>query len=238
MDDLIPTGQFSALTWLSPKALRLYQAQGLLEPAWIDPRSGYRYYSPTQVSRAARIALLRRAGISLGEIASYLDAPATERVHEWRAGLEEEFGERRRLLDQLVALDQPTEALTVTNDSTTTLQRAIPVLPSLDLDATQRFYADHFGFDPLFRYPDYAICARDGVQIHFWLTDDVDIPKETSCRIDVDGIDALYAEMQAAGVVHPNGQLQEQPWGMKEFAVLDGDGNLIKFAERTAPQAE
>ena len=57
MDDLIATGQFSALTWLSPKALRLYQAQGLLEPAWIDPRSGYRYYSPAQISRAARIGL-------------------------------------------------------------------------------------------------------------------------------------------------------------------------------------
>lgn len=236
MDDLIPTGQFSALTWLSPKALRLYQAQGLLEPAWIDPRSGYRYYSPAQISRAARIGLLRRAGISLGEIASYLDAPTTERVQTWRAGLEEEFAERRRLLDQLVALDQPTEASTVTNDTTTTMQRAIPVLASLDLDATQRFYADRLGFDAMFRYPDYAICARDGVQIHFWLTDDADIPKETSCRIDVEGIDALYAEMQAAGVVHPNGPLTEQPWGMKEFAVLDGDGNLIKFGERAAPE--
>ena len=52
--------------------------------------------------------------------------------------------------------------------------------------------------------------------------------------LDVEGIDALYAEMQAAGVVHPNGLLQQQPWGMKEFAVLDGDGNLIKFGERVA----
>ena len=238
MDDLIPTGQFSALTWLSPKALRLYQAQGLLEPAWVDPRSGYRYYSPAQISRAARIGLLRRAGISLAEIASYLDAPTTERVQQWRVGLEEEFAARTRLLDQLVALDQPTEATTVTNDTTATMRRAIPVLASLDLDATQRFYADRLGFDPLVRYADYAICARDGVQIHFWLTDDADLPKETSCRIDVVGIDALYAEMQAAGVVHPNGPLQEQPWGMKEFAVLDGDGNLIKFGERVAPGGE
>lgn len=33
----------------------------------------------------------------------------------------------------------------------------------------------------------------------------------TSCRIDFTGIDALYEEMRAAGVVHPNGALQEQP---------------------------
>lgn len=113
------------------------------------------------------------------------------------------------------------------------LQRAIPVLASLDLDATQRFYADKVGFTAVARYPDYAICARDGVQLHFWLTDDADIPKATSCRIDVLGIDALYEEMTGAGVVHPNGRLRQQPWGFKEFAVLDGDGNLVKFGERT-----
>ena len=112
------------------------------------------------------------------------------------------------------------------------LQRAIPVLASLDLEATQRFYADKAGFTPVARYPDYAICARDGVQLHFWLTDDADIPKETSCRIDVLGIEALYAEMTTAGVVHPNGPLRQQPWGFKEFAVLDADGNLITFGER------
>ena len=112
------------------------------------------------------------------------------------------------------------------------LERAIPVLASLDLEATQHFYATRLGFDALFTSPDYAISGRDGIQVHFWLTDDPAAPTITSCRIDVTGIDALYAEMQATGVVHPNGALQEQPWGFKEFAVLDGDGNLIKFGER------
>jgi catechol 2,3-dioxygenase-like lactoylglutathione lyase family enzyme len=124
-----------------------------------------------------------------------------------------------------------TDMTDMTHTTATTLQRAIPVLASLDLDATQRFYADKLGFDPLARYPDYAISARDGVQIHFWLTDDADIPKATSCRIDVTGVEQLYDEMVAAGVVHPNGPLTEQPWGMKEFAILDGDGNLIKFGQ-------
>ena len=114
-----------------------------------------------------------------------------------------------------------------------TLQRAIPVLASLDLEATQRFYAEKIGFMPVAEYPDYAISSRDGVQLHFWLTDDPDVPKETSCRIDVLGIEALYEELGAAGVIHPNGPLRQQPWGFKEFATLDGDGNLIKFGERT-----
>ena len=116
--------------------------------------------------------------------------------------------------------------------ATTTLERAIPVLASLDLEQTQQFYADKLGFAPLFTYPDYAISGRDGVQIHFWLTDDRRYAENTSCRIDVVGVDALYAEMSATGVVHPNGHLKDQPWGMREFSVLDGDGNLIKFGQQ------
>lgn len=232
VDDLIPIGQFSALTWLSPKALRIYQEQGLLEPARVDPGSGYRYYSTSQISVAARIAILRRAGISLAEVAEFLRHPGRDRVDGWRVALEAEVAERRRMLDHLSSLSEHEELVDMRDTTSTTMQRAIPVLASLDLEATQRFYADRLGFDPLFAYPDYAISGRDGIQLHFWLTDDADVPKNTSCRIDVTGIDALYEEMTAAGVVHPNGSLQEQPWGMREFAVLDGDGNLIKFSER------
>ncbi len=232
MDELIPIGQFSALTWLSPKALRIYHDQGLLEPAHVDPSSGYRYYSADQISVAAGISMLRRAGIALAEIAEFLRAPSTDRVDVWRTALEVEVTERRRMLQHISRLTERNEVTAVPDSKTTTLQRAIPVLASLDLDATQHFYAERLGFDPLFCYPDYAISGRDGVQMHFWLTDDSDIPKNTSCRIDVTGIEALYEEMQTAGVVHPNAPLCEQPWGMKEFGVLDGDGNLIKFGER------
>ena len=119
-----------------------------------------------------------------------------------------------------------------TDQTPSALQRAVPVLASLDIEATQRFYADKLGFTTLGRYPDYAIVARDDVQIHFWLTGDADIPKATSCRIDVTGVDQLYEEMSAAGVVHPNGPLTDQPWGLREFAVLDVDGNMIKFGQR------
>lgn len=76
--------------------------------------------------------------------------------------------------------------------------------------------------------------TRDDVQIHFWLTDRAEIPKATSCRIDVVGVDQLYEEMDASGVIHPNGPLTEQPWGFREFAVLDDDGNTIKFGEQSS----
>jgi len=121
-----------------------------------------------------------------------------------------------------------------TDTSRAQLKRAVPVLASLDIEATQRFYAEKLGFTAVARYPDYGIVERNGVQIHFWLTDDADIPKATSCRVDVDGVDQLYEEMNTSGVVHPNGPLTDQPWGLREFAVLDGDGNMIKFGQRSA----
>ena len=125
----------------------------------------------------------------------------------------------------------------MTNDVQASFRRAVPVLPSADLEATQRFYADKLGFQAVSRYPDYAVCERDGVQVHFWLTDDPNLAKQSSCRIDVVGIEPLYAEFSAAGVVHPNGPLRQQPWGFKEFAVLDADGNCLKFGERVAAPA-
>jgi DNA-binding transcriptional MerR regulator len=232
----MPIGRFAALTSLSTKALRLYHDQELLIPASVDPESGYRYYTAAQISVAARISLLRRAGIGLNEIAGFLRHPDQERVQRWHEQLDREVVERHRLLDHIGQLT-PKEINVMPTDHprTATLDRAIPVLASVDLEATQRFYAERLGFDPIATYPDYAVSARDSVQIHFWLTDDRRFAENTSCRVDVTGIDALYAELRANGVVHPNGELTDKPWGIREFAVQDADGNLITFGERTNP---
>jgi DNA-binding transcriptional MerR regulator len=231
VDERISIGQLSALSGLSPKALRLYHEQALLVPVSVDDDTGYRWYSPWQVDVAARIALLRRAGIPLADIAAFLDDPTPARIAHWREALDAEVAERRRLLDHIDHLT-PTRGPTVPVTTDATVLRAIPKLASLDLERTQRFWAEKLGFERLFTYPDYGISGRDGVQIHFWVTDDADIPKATGCRVDVTGVDAMYEEMSAAGVVHPSGPLTDQPWGFREFSVLDGDGNLVTFGER------
>lgn len=234
VDELIPIGRFSALTDLSPKALRIYHDNKLIEPAVVDRDSGYRYYSADQIDAAKTIAVLRRAGVRLSEIAAFLSDPTADRVTRWKAALRSELEDRLRVLDHIAASTTTKEEPPMIPIATASkLERAIPVLASLDLEATQQFYADRLGFRPVAAYPDYAISERDGVQIHFWLTDDRRNPENTSCRVDVNGIDALYQEMLDAGVVHPNGPLVDQPWGMREFAILDGDGNLIKFAQQT-----
>ena len=47
--DLLPISNFSRMTLLSAKALRLYDQLGVLKPAYTDPVSGYRYYRSHQL---------------------------------------------------------------------------------------------------------------------------------------------------------------------------------------------
>jgi protein phosphatase len=58
VDDLMPIGEFSDLSGLSPKRLRSYAAAGLLVPAAVDTDSGYRYYAPGQAREAQVIDAL------------------------------------------------------------------------------------------------------------------------------------------------------------------------------------
>ncbi|MBA2577646.1 MAG: MerR family DNA-binding transcriptional regulator [Euzebyaceae bacterium] len=58
-DARLTIGQFSAVVRLSPKALRLYDRLGLLEPERVDRFTCYRYYALKQAPRARAIALPR-----------------------------------------------------------------------------------------------------------------------------------------------------------------------------------
>ena len=61
-------GSFARLGGVSAKQLRAYDALGLFRPAWVDPSSGYRFYSPAQLPELRRIVGLRQLGLSLEEI--------------------------------------------------------------------------------------------------------------------------------------------------------------------------
>ena len=52
-------GEFSKVTGLTVKTLRFYHEEGLLEPASVDPRTGYRHYDERQIETARAIAFLR-----------------------------------------------------------------------------------------------------------------------------------------------------------------------------------
>jgi DNA-binding transcriptional MerR regulator len=68
-------GAFSRLTHLSIKTLRYYHQVGLLEPAVVDPDSGYRYYRPGQAHAAQLVRRFRDLGLPVADVKALLAAP-------------------------------------------------------------------------------------------------------------------------------------------------------------------
>jgi DNA-binding transcriptional MerR regulator/effector-binding domain-containing protein len=78
MATMLTIGDFSRMTHLSVKALRHYHDLGVLEPAAVDPFTGYRSYDTSQVRSAQVIRRLRDLGMPLDSIAAVLAAPDLE----------------------------------------------------------------------------------------------------------------------------------------------------------------
>ncbi|MFC4222265.1 MerR family transcriptional regulator [Lysinibacter cavernae] len=71
---LLRIGVFSRLTRISVRMIRHYQDNGLLEPGWVDPASGYRYFDAQQIGHAQLIIGLRNAGFSIEQTRAVLAA--------------------------------------------------------------------------------------------------------------------------------------------------------------------
>ena len=108
---LLPTGEFARRSGLSLKALRIYDENGLLRPAEVDPATGRRGYGPEQLQTARLIGMLRGAGMSLAEISLLLadltspqGVKATERLDHYLDGLERRHTGRRFLIGHVRAI--------------------------------------------------------------------------------------------------------------------------------------
>lgn len=111
-DALLRIGDFSRASSLSVKALRAYHEAGLLVPADVDPRTGYRSYSVAQLTDAAIIRRLRLLGVPLEGIKEVLaarDPAVTKKVlGDHGAVLQERLTSMQRSIEELQgALDTP-----------------------------------------------------------------------------------------------------------------------------------
>jgi catechol 2,3-dioxygenase-like lactoylglutathione lyase family enzyme len=131
------------------------------------------------------------------------------------------------------------QARTAATEQTSFVQ-AIPAMAVSDVPRAVAFFAEVLGFDSVLAQDDYGIARRDAVEVHFWAATGPEgsgaeprLAGTTSCRLQVDGITGLYEQCQARLVVHSNGRLSTQPWGTREFTILDPDGNAVTLFERT-----
>lgn len=102
---MLRISDFSKLSRVSAKALRYYDELGLLRPERVDPDTGYRLYSVTQLPRLNRILALKDLGFSLDQVARLLEEELPPA--ELRGMLRLKQAETRRHIDaELARLDR------------------------------------------------------------------------------------------------------------------------------------
>ena len=69
---LFQIGDIARLFHLSVGTLRHYEKRGLLQPEYVDPQTGYRYYSIRQFESLNTIRYLRVLDTPLNQIADFL----------------------------------------------------------------------------------------------------------------------------------------------------------------------
>lgn len=118
------------------------------------------------------------------------------------------------------------------------LDQAIPILLSRDISKSVDFY-QKLGFES--RYPinattDYVILCRGSLEIHLSFFPDI-VPSEShlACYLRVAQVDELFQAFQTLKLpvegIPRLGSLEDKPWGMREFYVVDPDGNLLKIGQ-------
>ena len=107
----ITVGDFSRATHLSVKTLRHYHQVGLLEPAAVNPDTGYRYYSAGQIPTAQVIRRLRDLEMPVAGVKAVLAAAGAPARNALIAAhldrLEAELAQTRAAVDSLRSLLQP-----------------------------------------------------------------------------------------------------------------------------------
>lgn len=108
--------------------------------------------------------------------------------------------------------------------------KVIPTLPVRSVDESVAYY-ERLGFELIATYPGeqtYAVVRRDDAELHFYEFP-VD-PKENlaGCYLRIEDAVALYDEWVAAGIgiLKP---IEETDYGLREFAVSDPNGNLLRI---------
>ena len=110
-----------------------------------------------------------------------------------------------------------------------------PKLPMRNKGITRDFYVRQLGFTEfgIADFDGYLMVERDAVQLHFFEFKALN-PKENYGQVYIrtNTIDELYNTFLGNNVqIHPNGKLENKPWGQKEFSLLDPDTNLLTFGQ-------
>ena len=108
---------------------------------------------------------------------------------------------------------------------------ACPLLPAADPSTNAKWYCAQLGFGLVADHGHYVIVGRDGIEVHFWQTDDKHLAANSGAYFRCADVDGLYETFRGAS---QGGRLiapADRDWGMREFYVVDPEGNLLRFGQ-------
>jgi DNA-binding transcriptional MerR regulator len=131
MSTTLSIGDFSLMTHLSIKTLRYYHQVGLLEPAEVNPHTGYRSYGVEQLPTAQIIQRFRDLGMPIDAVKAVLAAPDLDTRNALIATqvgrLEGELAQTQQAVQSLRNLLEPAHA------SISVEQRTLPATQAVGI---------------------------------------------------------------------------------------------------------
>jgi catechol 2,3-dioxygenase-like lactoylglutathione lyase family enzyme len=115
------------------------------------------------------------------------------------------------------------------------LEKLSPILPARDIAAADAFWQG-LGFYTVYSDAEYLLMKREGAEVHFFhhpglepATNDHGAYLRPS---DVNALDAEWATLDLPPTGIPRFErAADKPWGMRELALVDPDGNLIRAGQ-------
>ncbi len=105
----------------------------------------------------------------------------------------------------------------------------MPELPLDDVPAGVAHYRDVLGFRVNYQQHNIGVMDRDAVRL-LLIARTERHRGIGSAYVYVESADALYAELRANGA-SVQGEPVSRPWGLREFEVLDPEGNRLTFGQ-------
>ena len=109
------------------------------------------------------------------------------------------------------------------------LVRAVPVLRTDDLEASMRFW-EAAGFEVHRFDEDFASGEREGLEVHLVLNRPGSRDRG-GAYIHARDVDVVHAAWMESGL--PVSEVRDEPWGMREFNVVDPGGNRVRIGRNT-----
>jgi DNA-binding transcriptional MerR regulator len=237
-NDLLGIGAFALMSGLSITALRHYDDVGLLQPAYVDPYTGYRRYASSQVRTGRLIGTLRRIELPIEAIRTMVADIGGEASRDALRRHRDDLAGRAHALSELVDIVEQYIDQGVRMSEPKTPRIVQVTINVTDLDAAIAFYQT--AFDARFQEEIMSFQFGTWPSDEFFLLTVAHGPNTHGIHEGPTGasrfgllvadVDATHQKALEAGAQEIDGPY-DAPWKPRGSSLLDPSGNRIDLSQ-------